>query len=75
MTRAKVFRSGNSQAVRLPREFQLDASEVYIRKVGDALVLVPIEDAWATLEASLKMFSADFMSRRRQPPVERRERL
>ncbi len=75
MMRAKVFRSGNSQAVRLPRELQLAASEVYIKKVGAALVLVPVADAWATLEASLSMFSDDFMSRREQPPVRPREHL
>ncbi len=73
MTRAKVFRSGNSQAVRLPKEFQLDATEVYIKKVAGALVLVPVEDVWATFEASLSMFSDDFMSRREQPPAQPRE--
>ncbi len=75
MTTAKVFRSGNSQAIRLPREFQLDASEVYIKRVGDVLILVPMNDAWANLEASLSMFSDDFMRDREQPALGPREHL
>lgn len=39
MAKARVFRSGNSQAVRLPKEFQLDVGEVEIFRRGDELVL------------------------------------
>ncbi|MFO1048127.1 MAG: type II toxin-antitoxin system VapB family antitoxin [Geminicoccaceae bacterium] len=39
MAVAKVFRSGNSQAVRLPKEFRLDTSEVEIFRRGDEIVL------------------------------------
>lgn len=39
MTTAKVFKSGNSQAVRLPKEFRLDATEVEIYRRGDEIVL------------------------------------
>jgi antitoxin VapB len=39
MATAKVFKSGNSQAVRLPKEFRLDASEVEIYRRGDEIVL------------------------------------
>lgn len=39
--RTKVFTSGNSQAVRLPREFRLDQEEVYIRKKGKSIVITP----------------------------------
>lgn len=41
--RAKVFWSGRSQAVRLPKEFRFDANEVAIRRQGDAVILEPIE--------------------------------
>jgi antitoxin VapB len=37
----KVFRSGNSQAVRIPREFQFDTAEVEIERRGDEIVLRP----------------------------------
>jgi antitoxin VapB len=39
MATARVFRSGNSQAVRLPKEFQLNATEVEIFRRGDEIVL------------------------------------
>ncbi|MBX9931961.1 MAG: type II toxin-antitoxin system VapB family antitoxin [Methylobacterium sp.] len=47
---AKVFWSGRSQAVRLPKEFRFDGKEVRIRKEGDAVILEPIEeDEWSDL--------------------------
>jgi len=73
MRTARVFRSGNSQAVRIPKEFQLQDSEVEITKRGDALVLRPKRGSWAPLLRSLGRFSADYMAgRRRQPRLERR---
>jgi len=51
MDKAKVFWSGRSQAVRLPKAFRLDVSEVCIKQVGAALVLEPIAENWAWLEA------------------------
>ena len=64
--RAKVFMSGNSQAVRLPREFRLDVEEVEIQRQGNRLVLTPVgeeEDPWANLKAfwAAGGFSEDFM--------------
>jgi len=41
MATAKVFRSGNSQAVRIPREFQFDTDEVEIERRGDEIILRP----------------------------------
>ena len=43
MTITKVFQSGNSQAVRIPREFQFDVAEVEIERHGDGIVLRPPE--------------------------------
>jgi antitoxin VapB len=75
MDTAKVFQSGNSQAVRLPKEFQLSASEVYIKRIGDALILLPKDDPWTSLERSLGLFSEDFMRSREQPAFDQREKL
>jgi antitoxin VapB len=58
MATAKVFRSGNSQAVRLPKEFRFPAGtdEVVIRQQGDRLILEPVkhedwpEDFWLAFE-------------------------
>jgi antitoxin VapB len=76
MKTAKIFKSGNSQAVRIPKEFHLKGSEVEIMKQGEALVLRPRKGSWSALLGSLSKFTDDFMERgRRQPPVQRRKRL
>lgn len=67
METAKLFKSGRSQAVRLPKEFRFGGEEVYIKKVGDAVVLLPREGSWRTLYESLEAFSQDFMQGRDQP--------
>jgi antitoxin VapB len=58
---AKVFWSGRSQAVRLPKEFRIDAEEVRIRRHGEAVVLEPVAKDWAWLDAVVGTFSDDFM--------------
>jgi antitoxin VapB len=75
MKTAKVFKSGNSQAVRIPKEFHLEGEEVEIRRKGDALVLRPKKRSWAALFESLDKFTDDFMAEgRRQPPPQKRRR-
>ena len=75
MKTAKIFRSGNSQAVRIPKEFQLEGSEVEIVKSGSSLVLRPCKKSWAPLFDSLNKFSDDFMKDgRKQPRPEKREK-
>lgn len=75
MKTAKVFRSGNSQAVRIPKEFHLEGTEVEIRRRGRALVLRPKRQSWAPLVGSLTKFTDDFMAEgRRQPPAQDRDR-
>ncbi|HXF94264.1 MAG TPA: type II toxin-antitoxin system VapB family antitoxin [Nitrospiraceae bacterium] len=75
MKTAKIFMSGNSQAVRIPKEFQLKEDEVEIQKKGDTLILRPKRKTWATLAASLKKFTDDFMAKgREQPRLQKRRR-
>jgi antitoxin VapB len=64
---AKLFKSGRSQAVRLPKEYRFDGHEVFVKKLGEAVVLLPREDSWRTLYESLEYFSDDFMVERDQP--------
>jgi len=73
MNKAKVFKSGNSQAVRLPKEYQFNSDEVYIRKIGKMIILFPKNDIWANLENSLDMFDDSFMTERVQPALDERE--
>lgn len=73
---AKLFRNGDSQAVRLPKEFRFDGTEVLIKRVGSAVVLLPKTKSWDTLMESLDKFPPDFMSERGQPgQVDQRESL
>ena len=64
MMTAKLFQNGQSQAVRLPKAFRFPGTEVYIKKVGNAIVLLPMDHPWETLFASLSQFSEDFMGER-----------
>ena len=68
MKTAKVFKSGNSQAVRIPKEFHLEGEEVEIRKQGGALILRPKKKSWAALIESLNKFTDDFMQEGRHQP-------
>ena len=73
METAKLFQNGKSQAVRLPKEFRFGSDRVYIKRVGNAVVLLPYKSSWDTLLESLALFSDDFMSERRQLPSQERE--
>ena len=76
MKTAKVFKSGNSQAVRIPKEFHLEGEEVEILRKGESLILRPRKQSWAALIDSVKKFTDDFMAGgRRQPPVQNRGRV
>lgn len=74
METAKLFQNGKSQAVRLPKEFRFGSDRVYIKRVGNAVVLLPYQTPWETLLDSLTLFSADFMSERNQLPTQNREK-
>jgi antitoxin VapB len=67
METAKLLRNGRSQAVRLPKDFRLEGAEVFIKKVGNAILLIPYRESWQTLFDSLDQFSDDFMETRNQP--------
>ena len=67
---AKLFWSGRSQAVRLPKEFRMAGDEVRIRKQGAAVVLEPIAKDWRWLDDVAGKFSDDFFATgRNQPPL------
>lgn len=75
MKTAKIFRSGNSQAVRIPKEFQMKGGEVEIERKGELLLLRPKRRSWDTFSESLHKFTDDFMRNDRdQPKVQKRGR-
>lgn len=67
MKTAKLFKNGDSQAVRLPKEFRFKGKEVLLRRMGNAVVLLPKTKSWETLIDSLAKFPPDFMNDREQP--------
>ncbi len=69
MKTARLFRNGQSQAVRLPKEYRFTGDRVLIKRVGNAVVLLPEKGSWAPLFESLSRFSEDFMESREQPVV------
>lgn len=68
METAKLFWSGRSQAVRLPRAYRVDGREVRIRRRGRAIVLEPVPDSWAWLDAVAGDLDEDFVSAVREQP-------
>ena len=73
MTKAKIFKSGNSQAVRLPKEFRFDVKEVEILRRGEEIVLRKPKRNLAKAFDALAALPEDFMADGRQdgPPQER----
>jgi len=60
MQTAKLFPNGSSQAVRLPKEFRFDGDQVYVKRVGNGVMLLPYTAPWQTLIDSLDLFTPDF---------------
>ena len=60
METAKIFWSGRSQAVRLPKEFRFDTDEVRIRRYGSGVILEPVAPDWAWLNEITGPVDDDF---------------
>ena len=61
MKTAKLFWSGRSQAVRLPKEFRFEGDQVRIRRRGNAVILEPIASDWDWLDALVGKLDEDFV--------------
>ena len=73
-TIAKLFKNGQSQAVRLPKEYRFEnQDEIFIKRVGDGVLLMSKNDKniWNHLFERLDEFSDDFMCEREQPGQDR----
>ena len=68
MVCTKVFTSRNSQAVRIPKEFHIDYSELFIKKIGTTIILYPQKQTWENSRKSFSEFTDDFMSEGRNKP-------
>ena len=70
---AKIFMNNRSQAVRLPKEFQFNAREVFIRKEGNDVILSPRPSNWSSYLAEGPVASENFMEGVEDLPVQERE--
>lgn len=78
MDTAKIFVNGRSQAVRLPKSYRLEGTEVYIKKVPEGVLLIPQKKGsiWDRWEKNLMKYEEPFMTCRNQPEQEQsREQL
>ena len=75
MKTARLFKNGQSQAVRLPKEFRFEGTSVFIHHLGSYVVLVPKHDSWRSMFEATKRFSDDFMTERDQGSQTEREDL
>ena len=62
MQTARLFLNGRSQAVRLPKEYQFNGESVYIQRVGEAVILFPVDKEWEVFMHGLNNFSDDFLA-------------
>lgn len=70
---AKLFTTGRSQAVRLPKAFRFEGKEVFIRKEGGCVILSEKPESWDDFFNSTTHVTADFMEERVDLPPQERE--
>ncbi|MFN4104398.1 MAG: antitoxin [Tepidimonas sp.] len=75
MDTARLFQTGRSQAVRLPKAYRFEGTEVCIRRFGAGVLLLPADDPWALLEEGLAAFEPGFQLEREQPAAQDRPAL
>ena len=73
MTTAKLFMSGRSQAVRLPKEFRFEGKEVRIRREGGQVILEPVSVDIDEIFARIDARGVPFPAREEQPPYQERD--
>jgi antitoxin VapB len=75
MATAKLFKTGRSQAVRLPKEFRFEGKEVRIRRVGQGVLLEPMKTDWQAVFDKIDRLRGDpiFPDGREQPPMQERD--
>ncbi|MCL2020127.1 MAG: type II toxin-antitoxin system VapB family antitoxin [Oscillospiraceae bacterium] len=74
MQTARIFNNGNSQAIRIPKEYRFNCNEVAIKRIGSALILFQPSERFSVLAESLNEFTPDFLEHGRPTqdfPIER----
>ncbi|MEN9317390.1 MAG: hypothetical protein RIS35_3783 [Pseudomonadota bacterium] len=75
MDTAKLFQSGRSQALRLPKAYRFSGSEVLVRHLGNGVLLLPADDPRAAIDAALQAFEPGCTLECEQPPHQPREAI
>jgi antitoxin VapB len=75
MDTARLFLSGRSQAVRLPKAFRFQGQEVAVKHFGNGVLLLPIENPWQLIEEALTEFEPNFELQRESQGEQIREEL
>lgn len=75
MQTAKLFASGRSQAVRLPKAYRFEGKEVIIKQMGEGVLLLPIKSPWLIMQEALAEFEPDFHIVRESQGEQKREQL
>lgn len=70
MLKTRVFKNGNSQALRIPQDMRTDKKEYCISKIGEIYIAYPVDDPWAPVRQVIGTFPEDFMNDREQPSWE-----
>ncbi len=72
---AKLFLSGRSQAIRLPKQYRFSGNEVVVKHFGNGVLLLPIDYPWQMLESGLQAFDPGFVLSRDQPEPQIRDAI
>lgn len=73
MDTIKIKYQGDKQTINLPEKYNFKEDELYIKKVGDSLVIFPKTIPFEAWFKNLNNFSDDFMNERIQPELEKRK--
>jgi antitoxin VapB len=73
MEHTRISISGDSQVVEIPRHLRLPGHAVYLRKLGSALVLLPVDELWEPLFSSRALVTDDLLATREQQPWQERD--
>ncbi len=72
--KAFIFKNGQNQTVKLPKDFRFEGAEVYVQKVGRGVLLLPVDNSpWEFFRQSFDLFSSDFMEERQQSLSQKRD--
>ena len=72
---AKIFQSGRSQAIRLPKAFRFEGKEVVVKHFGNGVLLLPLNNPWEIMQEAVFEFEDNFLLEREDQGIQIREEL